>query len=136
MVTVVLTVFSFSSEEMHYIIKKCISVTPKRGASASRRLFDHAEPVAERIAAKCGGGSTAPLEFPLALRARTQCPFQKAVEVLDVKIDMDRRPVPLVPAHVIRARGWFAAGRLFDDSDPAVTAFENHIGRDRACDLG
>jgi hypothetical protein len=101
----------------------------------SRDLSDHAESVAERIAAKRGGWPAAALEFLLAFRAGAQRPFQKGIEIIDVKIDMDRCPVTLVPAHAIGTQRRFATSRLLNDPDPGVAALEDHISRDGPCDF-
>src|SRR4029077_12314320 len=75
------------------------------------------------------------LEFLLTFRTRVHCLCEKGFKIVDVKVDMNRRPVSLISANFVSPLGRFAPSRFLDQSDLRAT-FENDIGRHRSADLG
>jgi hypothetical protein len=78
----------------------------------------------------------AAFEFLFTSGAGLHCFFQEIFEIVDVKVDMNRRPVSLISANVVSSRGRFAPGRFLDQSDLGLTTFENDVCRHRSSDLG
>ena len=64
-----------------------------------RRLFLSRKSIAERVSAKCYGRAGAH-EFLLAFRASVHCICQKGFKVVDVKVDMNGRPVSLISTNL------------------------------------
>ena len=91
--------------------------------------------MAERIAAKGDGRVRAAFEFLLAFRAGVHGLCQEALKIVDVKIDMDRRPMALVSPEIVGSLGRFAASRFLDQADLRVATLENDVRRHRSSDL-
>src|SRR3569832_1400942 len=94
-----------------------------------------AETIAERVAAKRNGRPRTALEFLLACRAGVYRACQHGFKIVDVKIDVNRRPVPFISAHVVGSPGRPGARRLFDQSDLGVAASQYGVDRDGSSDL-
>jgi hypothetical protein len=100
-------------------------------------LWTHqAETIAEGIAAKGDGGAAGRLEFLLAFGARVQGPRQSGFEIVDMEIDVDRRPMALVSANIVAANRGFRACPFLHDPDLRVSAFEDDVLCNRPRDLG
>jgi len=61
----------------------------------------NAETISKWITAKCDGRACTAFEFLLALRARTHCLGQECFEIIDVKVDVNWRPVSIVSTNVV-----------------------------------
>jgi len=96
----------------------------------------HAESIAERVAAKCDGRASTTFVFLLAFRASVHCLCQKGFKIVDVKVNMNWRPVSLISPNFVSSRGQFASSRFLDQSDLGVSTFENDVCRHRSSDLG
>ena len=96
----------------------------------------HAESIAERVGAKCYGRAGAAFEFLLTFRAGVHCICQKGFKVVDVKVDMNRRPVSLISTNLVCSLGRFASSRFLDQSDLGISTFEQDICGNRSSDLG
>ena len=95
----------------------------------------HAESIAERVGAKCYGRAGTPFEFLLTFRASVHCSCQKGFKVVDVKVDMNGRPVSLISTNLVCSLGRFASSRFLDQSDLGVSTFEQDICGNRSSDL-
>jgi hypothetical protein len=107
-------------------------VGPKPTQSELRVCFlsDYAETTTEWIAAKRNGRALSTFEFLLAFRASVQCVEQDTLKIVDMKVDVNRRPMSLISANVVRPSCSF-----LNQADLGVAAFENHVGRDRSSDF-
>ena len=92
--------------------------------------------MAEWITAKGDGRTPATFEFLLAFRASAHCLCQEGFKIVDVKVNVNRRPVSLIATNVIGPLGRFASSRLLNQSDLGVSAIENDVCRDGPGDLG
>src|SRR3569832_2109710 len=72
----------------------------KRPKELAARSHD-AEAIAERVAAKRNGRPRAALELLRACRAGVYRSCQHGFIIVDVKIDVNRRPVPFISAYVV-----------------------------------
>jgi hypothetical protein len=72
----------------------------------------------------------------LARRAGIQHLGQGDLEIVDMEIDVNRRPVSLISADIARALRRDSAGRLFDQADLGAAAIENDVGGDRPGSFG
>jgi hypothetical protein len=100
-----------------------------------RLLSDYAETITEWIAAKSDRRALSAFEFLLALPARVQYVDQDTLKIVDMEIDMNRRPVSLIPTNVVRFPRRLASCPLLDQADLAAPTFENDIRRDRSSDF-
>src|SRR6188508_380875 len=98
-------------------------------------VSDDAKTVAEWIAAKRDGRPSSAFEFLLAYRAGVQRFDQHILEIVDMEIDVNRRPVPLVSPDVVRSLRRFGSCRFFDQADLGAAAFENDVCRNRSGDF-
>src|SRR5262249_58312598 len=98
--------------------------------------FHDAETIAERIAAKRDRWVPTTFEFLLTFRAGVHCLCQKGFKIVDVKVNMNWRPVSFISANFVRSLRRFATSRFLDQADLRVTTFENDIGRHGTSDLG
>src|SRR5579872_1080811 len=98
--------------------------------SSAPRSHD-AEAVAERVAAECNRRPRAAFELVFAFPAGLHHACKSGLEIVDVKVDVNRRPVSLVTTNVVSSLGRFGAGGLLDESNLGVPASKNSIGRDR-----
>lgn len=109
--------------------------------AANRKLFargrrNDAETIPERVAAKRDRGMLTAREFLLAARAGLDCSCQERVEVVDVEVDVNRRPVSLVATNIVSSRRWLGTCRFLHQADLGAPTRENDISRNRASDLG
>ena len=95
----------------------------------------YAEPIAEWIAAKRDGRACPAFEFLLAFRASVQLIDQGALKIVDMEVDVNRRPVPLTPANVVRPLRRFGSCSFLNQADLGAAAFENDVGFDRSSDF-
>ena len=98
-------------------------------------LADDAEPIPKGVAAeRC---RPRPLFTILDLdEASFGLHFPKyAIEIVNVKIDVHRRPVPLVSAHVRAIGRGLRASRLLVHADRQVVCVEDRHRRERPCDF-
>jgi hypothetical protein len=99
--------------------------------------FSHdAETIAEWVAAKCDGRVCAAFEFLLTLRAGAHCLRQERFKIVNVKVNMNWRPMPLISANVLTSLGRLASGGFLDQSNFRISAFEDDVCRHRSSDLG
>jgi hypothetical protein len=101
-----------------------------------RFLSNYAETITEWIAAKRDRRALSAFEFLLALPARVQHVDQDTLKIVDMEIDMNRCPVSLIPANVVRSLRRLAPCPLLNQADLAAPTFENDIRRDRSSDFG
>src|SRR5579863_1891062 len=94
------------------------------------------EAVAERVAAECNGRPRSAFELLLAFGAGIHRACQNDLEIVNLKVDVNRRPVSLVSANVVRSFGRLGAGRFLDESDLSAPACENSVGRDGSGNFG
>jgi hypothetical protein len=74
-----------------------------------RRLFPARRTMAEWITAKGDGRTPATFEFLLTFRASGHCLCQEGFKIVDVKVNVNRRPVSLIATNVIGSLGRFAS---------------------------
>ena len=74
-------------------------------------------------------------EFLFAFRPGVQHPDQDAVEIVDMEIDVDRRPMSLISANVVGSLRRAGSRRFLNQADLAAAALENDIGGDRSSDF-
>jgi hypothetical protein len=78
-----------------------------KGLRASRqklcsRLSSHnAETISKWITTKCDGRACPAFEFLLAFRASIHCLGQEGIEIVDVKVNVNWRPVSIVSTNVV-----------------------------------
>ncbi len=96
---------------------------------------DYAEAIAERIAAKRDGWAFSAFELLLTFRAGVQGVGQAAVKVVDMEVDVNRRPVSFISPDVVGSLCRPGSRLLLDQADLRAAAFENGIGGDRPSDL-
>src|SRR5882762_9731084 len=121
-----------------YCDQESIRRSPSQGLRAERRgasadgFTDHAKSVAERIAAKRGWPGA--LRSVLVLDRPALCAHlvQHPIEILDVQVEVDRRPVSLVAAPLRARRGALAARLLGVHAHAHVVGVEYGHGRKRA----
>ena len=70
-------------------------------ARASGGFSHHTETIAERIAAKCDGWARTTFKFLFTFRASVHCLCQKGFKIVDLKVDMNWRPVSLIAANFV-----------------------------------
>ena len=109
----------------------CVWSAPGRSGGHS----DHAETIAKRVAAKCDGRARITFEFLLAFRASVHCLCQERFKIVDVKVNMNWRPVSLISTNFVSSLGWFASSRFLDQSDLGVPTLEDDVCRYGSSDL-
>src|SRR5262245_31888906 len=83
------------------------------------------------------GGREPPSNFfLLTFRASVDCLCQKGLKIVDMKVNMNWRPVSFISTNFVSSLGWIASSRFFDQSDLGVPTFENDVSRHRPSDFG
>jgi hypothetical protein len=95
-------------------------------------LSGYAKTIAEWIAAKSDRRSSSTFEFLLAFRASVQRVGQNTLEIVDMEIDVNRRPVPLISSNVVRPLRGFGSCSFLDQADLGAATFENDVCRYRS----
>jgi hypothetical protein len=95
----------------------------------------HAETIAERIATKRDGWACTAFEFLLAFRTSIHCFGQERFKGVDVKVNVNWRPVSLISTNIVSALGRFGSRRFLDQPDLGIPTFEDDVCRDRSSDL-
>src|SRR3569833_1355804 len=67
-------------------------------------------------------------ELLLACRACGHGLRQDGVQVVDVKVDMNRGPVPPIPPDIVAAFGGLGSGLLLDQPDGGIPTAEQDVG--------
>ena len=96
---------------------------------------DYAEAIAEWIAAKRDGRAFSAFEFLLAFRASVQGVDQDTLKIVDMEVDVNRRPVSLISANVVRPLRRFGSCSFLNQADLGAATFENDVRRDRSSDF-
>jgi hypothetical protein len=96
---------------------------------------DYAETIAESIAAKRDGQAFSAFEFLLALRASVQCVDQDTLKIVDMEVDVNRRPESLISANLVRPLRRFGPCSFLNQADLGAATFENDVRRDRSSDF-
>src|SRR4029450_4402818 len=82
------------------------------------------------------GGREPPSNFLLTFRASVDCLCQKGFKIVDMKINMNWRPVSFISTNFVSSLAWVASSRFLDQSDLGVPTFENDVRRHRPSDFG
>ena len=96
---------------------------------------DYAEPIAEWIAAKRDGREFSAFEFLLAFRASVQRVDQETLKIVDMEVDVNRRPGSLISANVVRPLRRVGPCSFLYQADFGAATFENDVSRDRSSDF-
>jgi hypothetical protein len=137
---------SFSSLRLpHHLLLQQVE-SGRRGLGSNRArscqselrvclLSDYAKTIAEWIAAKRDGRAFSTFEFLLAFRASVQRLDQDPLKIADMEIDVNRGPVPLISANVVRPLRRFGSCSFLNQADLGAATFENDVCRDRSSDF-
>jgi len=99
------------------------------------RISNYAETIAERITAKGYGRVFSARKFLLAFCASVQCACQNALEIFDMEVDVNRRPVALISANIIGPLRRPGACLLLNQADLGVPALQNDVRRNGSSNL-
>jgi hypothetical protein len=98
-------------------------------------LSNYAETITEWIAAKRDRRVFSAFEFLFAFRASVQHLDQDTLKIVNVEIDVNRRPVSLISTNVVRPLRRFGSCPFLNQTDLGAATFENDIRRDRSGDF-
>ena len=98
-------------------------------------LSDYAESVAEWIAAKGNGRAFSAFEFLLAFSASVQRVDQDTLKIVNMEVNVNRRPMSLISANVVRLLRRLGSCSFFNQADLGAATFENDVRRDGSSDL-
>ena len=105
-------------------------IPPSAGGTRSRQSelrvclrSDYAETIAEWIAAKRDRRVYSAFEFLFAFRASVQHVDQDALKIVDVEIDVNRRPVSLIATNVVRPLRRLGSRPFLNQTDLGAAAF-------------
>jgi hypothetical protein len=102
---------------------------------ASALFSDYAETIAEWIAAKRDRRVFSTVEFLLAFRASVQRVNQDTLKIVNMEVDVNRRPVSFISTNVVSPICRFGSCLFLNQADLGAATFEYDVRRDRSTDF-
>jgi hypothetical protein len=98
-------------------------------------ISDYAETIAEWITAKRDRRAFSTVESLLAFRASVQRVDQDTPKIVNMEVDVNRRPVSFIPTNVASPLRRFGSCSFLNQADLGAATFEYDVRRDRSSDF-